>query len=422
MNRRSFLGATAGTLAGVACSSPRTTARREPPSDVASITAVCLAPDGAVVLADWRRGLLHRVDRAAGGAVAEQCWNVRNLSDRLARATARPTDEVHVSAAAFDVRSQTLLLGLTLGRGATEAALVAVHEDGGVERFDLGDRALDSVVIESPPPDARIWRDTPARSLTVTDMKFHGGRLLVSGLANDSFRSTLRQVPYPFVASAAHATGIEIYHAVHGQMETRAPIRCFDVVELNGAPHLLAAYTCTPLVTIPVAALEPGAAVRGKTIAELGFGNTPRAVVPFTIEHEQKREPWVAIANSSKSADLLRLADVATAARGEGLSERVAPPFDSLAGLRALPLPLTGSLRLVDQGGAFLLSVRRDADSGQLQAVSVRKGAFFRLSDFVNEYDLPSYDYPTDDVVQQQYIRPFHRMMRGDEGYPELAR
>ena len=45
--------------------------------------------------------------------------------------------------------------------------------------------------------------------------------------------------------------------------------------KINGQSTLLASYTCTPLVTIPTTEIKAGATIKGKTIAELGYGNTP---------------------------------------------------------------------------------------------------------------------------------------------------
>ena len=45
--------------------------------------------------------------------------------------------------------------------------------------------------------------------------------------------------------------------------------------EINGKRPILAAYTCTPLVRIPVSELKPGNKVKGTTIAELGNRNKP---------------------------------------------------------------------------------------------------------------------------------------------------
>jgi hypothetical protein len=46
--------------------------------------------------------------------------------------------------------------------------------------------------------------------------------------------------------------------------------------------NVMAAYTCTPLVKIPVADLKAGAKVKGTTIAELGNGNNPLDMIVYT--------------------------------------------------------------------------------------------------------------------------------------------
>jgi hypothetical protein len=52
----------------------------------------------------------------------------------------------------------------------------------------------------------------------------------------------------------------------------------------TGEPTLLAAYTCTPLVTIALKDLKDGAHVVGKTIGELGWGSYPVDMVTFDSE------------------------------------------------------------------------------------------------------------------------------------------
>ena len=66
-------------------------------------------------------------------------------------------------------------------------------------------------------------------------------------------------------------TSVEIYHTTHNQIETRAPIRAMSFATLGGKPYVVAAYLCTPLVTIPLEDLKDGAHIRGKAIAELGY-------------------------------------------------------------------------------------------------------------------------------------------------------
>jgi hypothetical protein len=58
------------------------------------------------------------------------------------------------------------------------------------------------------------------------------GQVLVAGLSNEEFSSSLRSIAYPF-QQAGKAAGIEIYHGSHGRFETNAPVRTFVPYEIN---------------------------------------------------------------------------------------------------------------------------------------------------------------------------------------------
>lgn len=420
IERRALIGA--GVIA--AASVPATLANAQPAAAprgaVRSASAMAAMPDGRLVLADWRAGRLLAVDLPPADPVEPGAFNITDLDAALAAAGA-PLP-LRATAFAWHAPSRRAVVALSMGRGPdAPLRLALVSREERVALFDPAAAIAGSLDLADPPGEGMLWERTPVRTLTVTDLLPRPGELLVAGLSNASFSATLRRVPYPFAGRAA-VTRIEMYHAVHNQLETRAPVRAMSVVELDGAPHLLAAYTCTPLVTARLDALTDGATVRGKTIAELGYGNTPLGVLPFSLTYRGQRSDWVLVANASRSADLIALPAIAEANRGPGLSEPVRVPFTTRAGLPTIEVPITNLVRLVDQDEAFFLALRRDPSSGALQLVSFRKGAFFRLSDHVNEYDFPGYEYPPGDAFQQDYIRPFQRMLRAEEGFPGLAR
>ena len=58
----------------------------------------------------------------------------------------------------------------------------------------------------------------------------------------------------------------------------------------------MAAYTCTPLVKVPVADLKPGAHVKGTTIAELGNRNRPLDMIVY----QKDGKDYLLLANSSR--------------------------------------------------------------------------------------------------------------------------
>jgi hypothetical protein len=111
-------------------------------------------------------------------------------------------------------------------------------------------------------------------------MSYVNGKVLVAGISNEEFASDLRVIPFPF-KTADKSTGIQIWHSSHGRYETASPVRTFVPYTIGKEEYILAAYTCTPLVKIPVSSLKPGAKITGTTIAELGSSNRPLEMVPY---------------------------------------------------------------------------------------------------------------------------------------------
>jgi hypothetical protein len=342
-------------------------------------------------------------------------FNLKNVSTPIARALPTSPDTLRFKSMAFRLGAELAYIGISVERGgaAPIPALVAVDSAGKVSVVDLAKTPQTSVTVSNPPSaDKRVWRDIPEASFTVTDMVFREGKLCVAGLSSATFASTLRVYDFPFTGNAASVTSVEMYHAVHNQVETRAPIRKMAIIDLNGEPTLLAAYTCTPLVTIPLKDLKDGAHIVDKTIAELGWGSNPVDMVTFDAGHG----PMVLLTNSHKSADLMSVSDIAEAASKPGISTPIKVPDAPLEGLKSTYIPISGVAALGSQDSQFLGALRCNVESGVMELVSIRVGAFLRLSDFVNEYDFDDYKYRAGDPAIGA-----HRMLRKGEAYPDLA-
>jgi hypothetical protein len=146
-------------------------------------------------------------------------------------------------------------------------------------------------------------------STAITCMAFLDNRLFVAGLSTEEFASTLRAIPFPF-KDADKGTSIEIYHGAHGRIETAAPIRTFVTYKIGKEDNIMASYTCTPLVKIPVSELKPGVKVKGTTIAELGNQNQPLDMISYTKDGKD----YLLSANSRHGVIKIPTADFGTAA------------------------------------------------------------------------------------------------------------
>jgi hypothetical protein len=366
-----------------------------------------------LVLADWRGGRLHSLTLPDIAAATPAPFNLKDVSAPIAKALNTNPESLRFEDMAIRPGSEVAYISLSVERANTKPkpVLVSVDAAGKVSLVKLGKGVRESADIGSlPSADKRLWRDTPAASFTVTDMKYHEGKLYVAGLSNASFASALRVFDFPFKGRAA-VSSVEMYHPVHNQLETRAPIRKMVITRLDGEPTLVAAFTCSPLVTIPLKDLKDGAHIAAKTVAEFGWGSAPAGMVMF----DAGQGPLVLLTHSHKSADLLSVADIAAASAKPGLSTPIKWPAEPTLGLKSVYVPLRVA-HIDNQDGTFLAALRRNEASGAMELVSMRKGLFLRLSDFVNEYDFADFKYPPNDQWS-----PVHRMLRTDEGFADLA-
>jgi hypothetical protein len=187
------------------------------------------------------------------------------------------------------------LTGVPFAAAAIENAPAA--DDARITRR-LADPGEPADELEIQGIKLRIASD-PLRAVTVTDLAYAGGELLVAGASNEEFTSCLRRIPFPFGA-APRSNSLQIFHVSHGKYETEAPIR--TLVPYGGNTAVLASYSCTPVVHFSLAEAGAGDQVRGRTVAELGAMNTPLDMVSFLRDGQE----FLLVANSRHP--LLRMA------------------------------------------------------------------------------------------------------------------
>ncbi len=277
--------------------------------------------------------------------------------------------------------SRQIFLSVHRGHGPEAEAVIVAVNNGALALVDLT-RATHSAMSVGPVPSDEVLEfGQPLNALAITDIDYHNGELLVAGVSNEEFSSVLRRMPYPFTNEIS-TSSIEIWHAVHAQYETRAPIISQTVVELNGEATLIAIYACTPIVRIPLADLIDGAEVRGTMIGEMGFGNTPIDIVPYVNAWDGSSN--VVVTNTNRSAVALNLEAVAAAEampHGEGVQ-----PVFSTAGVYQFALPMSGTMHLDVLDENYAVVVRRSPeDTRNIQLHTLPMPFFFDRADHIVE-------------------------------------
>ena len=179
---------------------------------------------------------------------------------------------------------------------------------------------------------------------------------MVSGLSNKEFASTFRSIEFPFSENQV-AASLEVWHAAHGAYETHAPIKTFDVITLEGIDYLLASYTCTPLVLFPLDELKEGVHKKGRTVAELGAGNSPLDM----ISYEKEGKKFFLMSNNNRPVMRFDYTDIAN------FRETLTEPVEEFAVATGvsydnLPFPHVLQMDLLDAENVLYMQRTADGD------------------------------------------------------------
>jgi len=285
--------------------------------EMKSATTLAFGAKGLLFVGDSQGSTIFAIDTGDSKTASEKAVNIERIDAKLGAALGVTEKEVRINDLKVNPASGNIYLAVARGTGAGQPAIIKVSRDGSVEPLALKDVMFSKIVV--PGQDK-------GKATSFTSMAFMNGRVFVAGLSNEEFASTLWTFPFPF-GEATKGSGVKIYHGAHGGYETKSPIRTFTPYKIGSEESIVASYTCTPLVKIPVSELKPGAKVQGTTIAELGNGNQPLAMISYTKDGKD----YLLSANSKHGLIKIPTADFANA---ESISSRISgtagPKYEKL--------------------------------------------------------------------------------------------
>ncbi len=324
--------------------------------DLKSAGPLAFGPSGVLFVGDSVGGSVVAVDTGDNTAAAAGAKiNVDAVDAKIAALVGVAPDQIMINDVKVNPVSKNAWLSASRGRGADAMPLIVrVDTTGKVSVLSLDNIKHSSVSLVDAPESKDGGRGGNPRMMTVTDMSFVNGNLMVAGLSNEEWSSALRSIPYPFKTAQEGAT-LQIWHSSHGQYETQSPVRTFVPYTMGGQQFILAAYTCTPLVKIPVSDLKPGAKVKGVTIADLGAGNSPLDMVPY----KKDGHDYILIANTSFGVVKLKADSLETYAKIDSptkVNGAAGAPYDKMTDLKDVKhmaqLDASSALLLTGKAGA----------------------------------------------------------------------
>jgi len=292
--------------------------------DIKYAGPMAFGPDGVLFIGDTQQGAIYAIDTGdAKGDSAKVRFDIKGLDQQLAAMLGATPADIMINDVKVNPASGNVYVSIARGKGAGAApVLIRVDASGKPSEVKLSGAKFAKATLNNVAAGNQ-------RSPLITDLAYTEGKVIVAGMSNEEFASKLRVLEFPF-KDAGRGASVEIFHGNHGAVETRSPVRTFVTLDIAGTTTVLAAYTCTPLVTFPVADLKNGEKVTGKTIAELGAGNTPLDI----IEYKKDGKAFLLVTNTKHGVLKVDADGLATAAP---ITKRVGgtagPKFESVKDL-----------------------------------------------------------------------------------------
>lgn len=377
---------------------------------IEALGALEFSPEGILFAGDNIAGSIHAIDLSKESRMKESFEiNVYNIDVQVAAVLGTAPQNILIHDIAVHPISGEVYLSVTRGHGVEAMpALIKVNADNELDNVDLGAANMTSQALSKMPDMNKQFRprgsmggpptakdiakaQRPMRLFSIMDIKYHKGEVFVSGISNEEFCSVLRRMPYPYNGTES-VSNIEMYHIAHDQYESRAPIRAMEIKHIDGIDQIVAAYTCSPVVLIPLTELTDGAKVKARTLGDMGNGQ-PLDMVAFHLMGQE----MLFVTNSGRTPQVIPLQGLNNAKvvtdkdfeRGGKLDLSPLMPYGPM-GKGVMFVGSSLQIDLLDEG--HFVSLNRDAPTGSLDLETVITMAPFKMNNIeAAEFDFPSY-------------------------------
>lgn len=321
--------------------------------EIKSMNAIAFGPEGVLFVGDSKRAEIISIDtKDETEKEAPESISLKKVDEQIASVLGTTAENITIQDMAVNPLSKHIYMAVHMQDGTPVLLRTAgeTFEVVDLDKVNFDKTAINKALAE----DAKDQRGRDLRKWTVSDLAYQDGKVMVSGLSNEEFSSTFRTIDFPFEKSQMYAA-LEIYHAAHGRYETYAPIKTFMPYSFNGKLHIVASYTCTPLVVFPMDNLKQGEKNQGKTVAELGNRNTPLDI----ISYKKGDKEFILMANTSRA--LMKLDPEKIEAYKDYLTEPVSESSGT-AGVDFIALPYVNVQQLDKLADDKVLMLQRKAN------------------------------------------------------------
>jgi hypothetical protein len=252
---------------------------------IKTIEAIAFGPKGLLLI-----GGGAQVIAVETGDTTPSTWSITELAniDRLlAGKLGLDAKDIEVRKLAVNPASHKAYVALQSLK-TKDSLILTIDGTGKVAEFPLDDVKYASYTLA-----------TPKLSVTkITDIAWADGKIIVSTQATDKFASRVFTINPDAKDGSPKQISTKTFHTGHNQWETRAPLRALMPYLESGKTSVVGTFTCTPIVRYDLEDAKDDDQVTGRSVVELGQGNTPLDM--FTYERDGKKYILICVVRNNK--------------------------------------------------------------------------------------------------------------------------
>jgi hypothetical protein len=253
---------------------------------IKTIEAIAFGPGGLLLI-----GGGARVVSVETGDTTPSTWSkteVANIDQLLAGKLGLHAQDVEIRKLAVNPASRKAYVALQSLK--TKAGVIlTIDGAGNIAEFPLDDVKYTSYALAAP----------KTAITKVTDVAWAGGKIIAATQATDRFGASRVFTINPAAKGGSPVQiSTKTFHVGHNQWETHAPLRVLMPYVDNGKNSVVGSFTCTPVVRYDLEDAKDDDQVTGRSVLELGTGNTPRRM--FAYERDGKKFVLVSVGRNNR--------------------------------------------------------------------------------------------------------------------------
>ena len=253
---------------------------------IKTIEAIAFGPKGQLLI-----GGGAQVVTVETGDTTPSTWSVTevaNIDRLLAGKLGLDAKDIEVRRLAVNPASHKAYVALQSLK-TKDSLILTIDGAGKVAEFPLDNVKYTSYALA-----------VPKGSISkVTDIAWADGKIIASTQATDKFTASRVFTINPAAKDGSpKQISTKTFHTGHNRWETSAPLRALMPYLENGKSSVVGTFTCTPIVRYDLEDANDDGQVTGRSVVELGQGNTPFDM--FSYERDGKKYILIAVGRNNK--------------------------------------------------------------------------------------------------------------------------